>query len=145
MNNRQKLKKLKSDNELMHRIINNTPEMQRLYKAYNDPIKNVVYTTMRFRQYKCSRRLLPELDSEEYRDLCKIAIKQELCEQIRDKIVFDIGTAGYRYIEGSIFLGSVDEPVDESLDESNINVGDETGRHFPQIAEILEKMKGDEE
>ena len=105
MNNRQKLKKLKRDNELMHRIIDNTPEMQRLYKAYNDPIKNVVYTTMRFRQYKCSRCLLPERDSEEYRDLCKEAIEQELCEQIRDEIVFDIGTEGYRYIEGSIFIG----------------------------------------
>jgi len=91
MNRRQKLKKLKRDNKLMHDIINNSSEMKELYRAYNEPIKNVVHTTMRFQEYK-AKRMIPVYmaDVEGIVEHTKQAVAKDLFESIKENITYEV-------------------------------------------------------
>lgn len=85
MNQRQKLKKLKKDNELMHKIINNYPEMKQLYDAYNSPL-NVTYTTMPFQEFKSKRHIPFGLSTDWAIEACKCELKDEIVNFIKPMI-----------------------------------------------------------
>lgn len=109
MNNRIKLKKLKKDNKLMKDIINNTDEMKRLYAAYNEPLKNVVHTTINYKELKCTRCI--SLNSQQpvdsmIVDINKGMIAQDMSKQLSDLIDFNIiKRDNYIMLEGSLLIG----------------------------------------
>lgn len=107
MNQRQKLKKLKNDNKLMHRTINDMPEMKELYENFNAPIKNVVRTTVPI-EHICSRCDAPrdiQLDGAMV-DYLKEKIKHELFKGIEQFISFEIDEVfGRTQITGHLFVG----------------------------------------
>ena len=109
MNNRIKLKKLKKDNKLMKDIINNTDEMKRLYAAYNEPLKNVVNTTINYKELKCTRCI--SLNSQKpvdpmIVDINKGMIAQDMSKQLSDVIQFNTVLNGdYVMLEGSLLIG----------------------------------------
>lgn len=51
MNRRQKLKKLKRENEFLLKIINHTDDMKAVYRSYNEPFR-VFHTYNDFKQYR---------------------------------------------------------------------------------------------
>ena len=109
MNSRQKLKRLKRDNELMHKIINNHTEMRRLYEDYNAPIKNVVYSTARVERYKCKRYLTSDTLYDNGKiEIYKNVLAKEIFEQIKKDIEFTIDADEYfPTIEANIFVGKM--------------------------------------
>jgi len=113
MNARQKAKKykkkinaLKSDNDLMRRIIRDTPVMQELYDAYNKP-KFVTYTTMQFQEFR-TKRVVPVYmrDLDGFIERAKQAIAKDLLEEIKENIAYDVDTeCEIPTITASIFIG----------------------------------------
>ena len=114
MNARQKAKKykkkinaLESDNNLMRRIIADSPAMQELYDAYNKPL-NITHTTMQFQKYQSKRVLYYPNDPN---NTTIIAIlKQELAknlfEDIKENITYEVDAEGLTpTITASIFIG----------------------------------------
>lgn len=104
MNNRQKLKKLKRENELMHKIINDSKEMQRLYDSYNSPIRNVVHTTMNFQEFRSRWHIHKELEfcpRDKVIEYCKADLEHTMLNQIKSMIQFT--TCG-DIVEASIFV-----------------------------------------
>lgn len=111
MNQRQKLKKLKRDNRLMRDIINNTPEMARLYDAYNRSPKNVTHTYMDILHFK-SRRNVPfyYLNDEMVIDRLKKEIYNDLLKLVMDHTEIKMedeypGSYNYKCLVGDIFIG----------------------------------------
>ena len=124
MNARQKAKKykkkintLQSDNDLMRRIIADSPEMQELYDAYNKP-KFVTHTTMQFQEFR-AKRIIPNsvtdatglmpvyiTDVEEVIEYEKQALTKDLFEDIKENITYEMDTE-YEIptITASIFIG----------------------------------------
>lgn len=109
MNQRQKLKKLKNDNEIMKQIINNTPEMKRLYTAYNEPMRHISFTTMQYRQYRIKRSLTREDEiypTNEIIDQYKRRLTEELASKILKDTRFEVEYGGlYPTIEATVFVG----------------------------------------
>jgi hypothetical protein len=113
MNARQKAKKykkkintLESDNDLMRRIIADSPAMQELYDAYNKP-KVVTHTTMHFQEYR-ARRIVPVYmrDLDEYIERTKQAVAEDLFEEIKENITYEVDTeCRTPTITASIFIG----------------------------------------
>lgn len=109
LNQRQKLKKLKRDNRLMRDIINNTPEMARLYDAYNNLYKNVTYTNMDILHLKSVRKvpfyylrdgMINRLRNEIQNDLFELVMNHTEIK-IEDEYP---GFYNYKYLVGDIFL-----------------------------------------
>ena len=124
MNARQKIKKLKkkintlqSNNNLMRRIITDTPAMQELYDAYNKP-KLVAHTTMQFQEYR-ARRMIPNhiteaagltstyiTDVKELIEYTKQAVTNDLVEAIKENITYKVDEEGLTpTVTASIFIG----------------------------------------
>ena len=124
MNARQKAKKLKkqinilkSDNDLMHRIIADSPAMQELYDAYNKPV-NVTHTTMQFQEFR-TKRIIPNrvtdttglmptymTEAEGLIERSKQAVAKDLFEEIKENITYEIDTKCIApIITASIFVG----------------------------------------
>lgn len=113
MNARQKVKNLKkeistleSDNDLMRRIIADSPTMQELYDLYNKP-KFVVHTTMQFKEYR-SRVFLDSdiLDDTELIETVKQEIADDLFNEIKENITYEVDTECIApTITASIFVG----------------------------------------
>ena len=113
MNARQAKKYLKKqidrlayDNELMRKIIDNSPKMAELYHLYNQPC-NVTYSTMSFQEYRF-RRVIPRYmaDIEDYTEHIRNALAIDLAEAIRKDIRFEpVEICGERAIEASIYIG----------------------------------------
>lgn len=114
MNARQKAKKLKkeintlkSDNDLMHRIIADSPAMQELYDAYNKP-KFVTHTTMQFQEFK-AQRIFPISTStglDVFIEYAKQIVAKDLLEEIKDNITYEVDTERITpIITASIFVG----------------------------------------
>lgn len=113
MNARQKAKKLKkqikalkSDNDLMCRIIADTPAMQELYAAYKKPMF-VTHTTMQFQEYRL-RRMIPVymLNIDGLLEREKQAVAMDLFEEIKDNIIYDVDDKDMKaIITASIFIG----------------------------------------
>lgn len=98
--------KLQSDNDLMRRIIADSPEMQALYDVYNKPL-NVTHTTLPFQEFK-AKRIIPVYmaDVEGIIEHTKQAVAKDLLEDIKENITYEID-AEHRStsITGSIFVG----------------------------------------
>ncbi len=124
MNARQKAKKLKkeintlkSDNDLMRRIIADSPTMQELYDAYNKP-KFATYTTMQFQELTAKRMVPKHLtdasgliptyitDVEQLIECTKQALAKDLLENIKENITYVVDDEdGTPIINASIFIG----------------------------------------
>lgn len=113
MNARQKTKKLKKeistlryDNDLMRRIIEDSPAMQELYDAYNKP-KFVTYTTMQFQEFR-AKRMVPVYmaDVEGVIEHTKQALAQDLFEGIKENITYEVDDKDMSpIITASMFVG----------------------------------------
>ena len=124
MNARQKAKKLKkekitleSNNDLMRRIIADSPTMQELYDLYNKP-KFVTHTTMQFQEYRAKRMVPKHLtdasglmptyitDAEELIEYTKQALVEDLFEGIKENITYEVDDTDMPpIITASIFIG----------------------------------------
>ena len=113
MNARQKKKclkkqidKLQSDNDLMRRIIADSPKMQELYDAYNKPL-NVTHTTLPFQEYRSKRFLPPDRPYDAgFIALFKQGIAKDLFEGIKENITYELDTeCRTPTITASIFVG----------------------------------------
>ena len=113
MNARQKAKKLKkeidtleSDNDLMRRIIADSPAMQELYDAYNKP-KFVTHTTMQFQEYRSKVFLNSDiLDDTGLIETLKHEIAYGLVEDIKKDITYEVDAKCMPpTITASIFVG----------------------------------------
>ena len=97
MNSRQIKKKLKkiihdleTDNDLMRRIIADSPSMQELYDLYNKPL-SVTNTTMWFQKYKSMRYLPPDKPYDGgLIALFKQEMAHELFESVKDNITYEV-------------------------------------------------------
>ena len=113
MNARQKAKKykkkintLQSDNDLMRKIIADTPAMQELYDLYNKP-KFVTHTTMQFQEFR-AKRVIPSYmtDVKGFMDYEKQAVAEDLFKEIKDNITYEIDTeCETPTITASMFIG----------------------------------------
>lgn len=89
---KKQIDRLKSDNDLMRRIIANSPEMQELYDAYTKPL-NVIHTTIPLQEFK-AKRILPvyTADAEELIEHTKQAVTKDLFECVKENIIYKIET-----------------------------------------------------
>lgn len=106
---KKEINKLQSDNDLMRRIIADSPKMQELYDAYNRPL-NVNCTTMTFQKYMSKRDLL--LDDGPYDAVSIALLKQglanDLFQEIKEHINYKTEADFKRRtqtITASIFIG----------------------------------------
>ena len=117
MNARQKAKKykkkintLQSDNDLMRRIIADSPVMQELYDAYNKP-KFVTHTTMQFQEFR-AKRVIPSYmaDVNGFMNHEKQAVAEDLFKGIKENITYEIDTECETLtIIASIFIGKSED------------------------------------
>ncbi len=113
MNARQKAKNLKkkintlnADNDLMHRIIADSPTMQELYDAYNKPL-NITHTTMQFQEYRSKRFLSPDRPYDAgIIAICKQGLAKDLFDVVKENITYEIDAECMTpTITASIFIG----------------------------------------
>ena len=103
---KKQIDKLQSDNNLMQRIIADSPTMQRLYDAYNTPL-NVIHTTLPVLEFK-AKRMIPAYmaNDEEAIEQMKQLVAEELSEGVKENISYEIGAEhGLTSITGSVFIG----------------------------------------
>lgn len=103
---KMRINRLESDNDLMRRIIADSPTMQELYDLYNKPL-NVQHTTMSFQEFK-SKRMIPVYmaDVDGIIEHTKQAVAKDLFEGIKDNITYEIDTECMTpTITASIFVG----------------------------------------
>lgn len=86
---KKQINKLKSDNDLMWRIISNSPKMQEFYDLYNKPL-NITHMTMPFQEYK-AKRIIPA-DAEGIIEYTKQLVAKDLFEGIKESITYEIDT-----------------------------------------------------
>lgn len=113
MNARQKTKKLKkeigtlkSDNDLMRRIIADSPTMQELYDLYNKP-KFVTHTTMHFQEFR-AKRMIPVYmaDIDGVIERAKQALARDFFEDIKENITYEVDDENMPpIITANIFIG----------------------------------------
>lgn len=103
---KKRINRLESDNDLMRRIIADSPTMQELYDLYNKPL-SVTHTTMQFQEYRAKRTIPPYMaDVEGVVEHTKQAVARDLFEGIKESIVYDIGTEHFiPTVTASIFVG----------------------------------------
>lgn len=103
---KKQIDKLQSDNDLMRRIIADSPTMQELYDAYTKPL-NATYTTIPFQEFKV-KRIIPVYmaDVEGIIEHTKQAIAKDLFECVKENMTYEV-EAEHRPISitGSIFIG----------------------------------------
>lgn len=119
MNARQKAKKLKkqigtlkSDNDLMRRIIADSPAMQELYDAYNKPVF-VTHSTMQFKEIRMKIIIDPDnymADIEGIIERAKQSLAQKLSrdffKDIKENITYEVDDKEMPpIITASIFIG----------------------------------------
>ena len=115
MNRRQKLKKLKRDNKLMHDIINNSSEMKELYRAYNEPIKNVVHIS-RYQHFRVKQSIaFDDVAYAQNSNLLKTHIENRVLQEIRPLIWNRLVVDKVPYAEAYVY--SLDLYLKEATDE----------------------------
>lgn len=89
---KKQIDKLQSDNDLMRRIIENSPQMADLYDRYTKPV-GVIHTTVPFQEFKV-KRMVPVYmaDVEGIIEHTKQAVAKDLFEGIKENIVYEIDT-----------------------------------------------------
>ena len=103
---KKQIDKLRSDNDLMRRIIADSPKMQEVYDAYTQPL-NVTHTTVPFQEFKV-KRMIPVYmaDVEGIIEHTKQAVAKDLLESIKENITYEVVTEHRPIsITASIFAG----------------------------------------
>ena len=103
---KKQIDKLQSDNDLMRRIIADSPKMQEVYDAYTQPL-NVTHTTVPFQEFKV-KRMIPVYmaDVEGIIEHTKQAVAKDLFEGIKENITYEIDAEPRATsITASIFVG----------------------------------------
>lgn len=103
---KKQIDKLQSDNDLMRRIIADSPKMQELYDVYTKPLNNIC-TTMSLQEFK-ARRMIPVYmaDVDGIIEHTKQAVAQDLFEGIKDNITYEVNAEPrVTSITASIFVG----------------------------------------
>ena len=111
MNARQSKKKLKrqiarleSDNDLMRRIIENSPDMAEQYALWSQPL-NVIQTQVHLDEYRC-KRIMPLDYDEAVVEVLKHTMESEILDLIKNNIAYEFGTEySHPTLTGSIFIG----------------------------------------
>lgn len=103
---KKRINRLESDNDLMRRIIADSPTMQELYDLYNKP-HMVTHTTMAFQEYRAKRTIPPYMaDIEGVVEHTKQAVAKDLLEEIKDSINYEFGTEHFMTtVTASVFIG----------------------------------------
>ena len=100
---KKKIDRLQRDNVLLKDIIVNYPDMKRLYDLYNESPKNVIHTTMRFKEVRANRMMPPYMkDIKGIEEHIKEAVAKDLFEDIKGSIAYKVDT---EHIRASIFVG----------------------------------------
>lgn len=103
---KKQIDKLQSDNDLMRRIIADSPKMQELYDAYTQPL-NVTHTTVPFQEFKV-KKMIPVYmaDVDGIIEHTKQAAAKDLFEGIKDNIIYEVNAEPRATsIAASIFVG----------------------------------------
>ena len=103
---KKQIDKLQSDNDLMRKIITNSPTMQELYDIYTKPV-NVTHTTIPFQEFK-AKRIIPNYmaDIEGVIEHTKQAVAKDLFYIIKDNITYEVDAKNITpTITASIFIG----------------------------------------
>lgn len=105
-NLKKQIRRLKSGNDLMRRIIENSHEMQELYYLWNKPL-NVQHTSMQFQEVKAQRTVPTYMaDLDGYIDHVKMALVSDLCGEIKKYTAFEVSDDSIRQtVTASIFIG----------------------------------------
>jgi hypothetical protein len=106
---KKQINKLKADNDLMQRIISDSPKMQEFYDLYNKPL-NVTHMTIPFHEYKVRKTIPQDMENVDYCHYCLEHLKKEMASDlfacIEDNIVYDIHADSFPItITASIFAG----------------------------------------
>lgn len=91
-NLKKKIDKLQSDNELMRKIIADSPSMQELYDRWTRPL-SVVHTSMRFEKFKV-KRVIDTVAGIRDIEYTKHFALRELLEGLEDSITYKVDTEG---------------------------------------------------
>lgn len=105
---KREIDKLKSDNDLMFRIISNSREMSDLYAAWTGPVK-ITNTTMPIQELK-ARMVFPARRIDVHKENIECATRsmaEKLFEDIKPYIIYDVDSneGWLKSITGSIFVG----------------------------------------
>lgn len=111
MNARQQKKKLKhqinrlkSDNALMHRIIENSPEMAEQYDKWSRPL-NVIQAQVHLDEYRC-KRIMPLDYDEAVVEVLKRTMESEMLDLIKNSITYEFDTEySHPALIGKILIG----------------------------------------
>lgn len=103
---KKQINKLQSDNDLMRRIIADSPRMSELYYVYTKPL-NVTQTTMLFQEYRAKRFLPPDRPNDAgFIALLKREIEKDLLDYVKENIVYEVDTKCMTpTITANIFIG----------------------------------------
>ena len=103
---KKQIDKLQSDNDLMWRIIADSPKMQELYDVYTKPL-NVIRTTLPFQEYRAKRFLPPYRPYDAgFIALFKQELAKDIFEGIKENITYELDTeCRTPTITASIFVG----------------------------------------
>ena len=103
-NLKKKIDKLQSDNDLMRKIIADSPSMQELYDQWTRPL-SVVHSSMRFQKFKV-KRVIDNVAGTRDIEYTKQFAARELLEGLKDNIIYKINTEGIvPMVTASIFVG----------------------------------------
>ena len=91
-NLKKKIDKLQSDNDLMHKIIADSPSMQELYDRWTKPL-NVVHSSMRFQKFAAKRTVDVVAGTQDI-EYTKQFVARELLDEIKDNIAYKVDTDG---------------------------------------------------
>jgi len=104
---KKQIAKLQSDNDLMRRIIADSPAMQNLYDLYNKPL-NITRTTLPFQEFK-AKKMIPVYmaDSDGIIEYAKREVAKDLLEGIKENITYEVESEQHRItaVTASIFVG----------------------------------------
>ena len=78
---KKQINKLQMDNDLMRRIIADSPAMQELYDAYNKPL-NVTRTTMSLKAYMAKRYLPRDILDRPYDTESIASLEEQLAQDL---------------------------------------------------------------
>lgn len=104
---KKKINRLESDNDLMRRIIADSPKMKELYELYNKPPRFITHTTMQFQEYKAKRTIPPYMDDiDGVIEHTKQALAKDLLEEIKNSINYEVGVEHFMTtVTASVFIG----------------------------------------
>lgn len=107
---KKQIDKLKSDNDLMHKIIADSPSMQETYDKWTHPL-NVVHSSMRFQKF-VAKSIVNNDYGMEY---SKLSAARDLLNRIKDEITYKVDTNeyGFQTVTASIIVAYNDQKEDE--------------------------------